>query len=458
MMKKLPLFLLFMLAAIVAKAQEFPSTSWSDVADTAWFNDSQDEFTISTAEELAGISQLVADGTTFEGKIFNIEADIDLDGNLWVPIGAYPDLFSGAVEGNGHVISNLWINTPDTDYAGLFGYTSNSTITNLHIDTANVIGFDSVGTLVANLYDNGSISECSAINITVSGNNNVGGLVGGLVTKSKISGSHAVGDVQGSVQVGGLLGSAWDNCTVQANYSKGTVSAGVLGGGLIGALPFSFTAPTLVSDCYSRASVVINGEKGGGLLGGADNALLLKNSYSTGTVSGGDLKGAAIGFLGGGITVENIYFDTESSGMTEAVGGYGGEPGSPDITGKTTAEMKDPEMVDLLNADTADGPWSIDPEVNDGYPILRQVLGVSDYQNTNVTVTIFPTIVEYEINISSDLGLKSYKVFNYTGSLIAEGDLEGFSSIVTFSSFSSGMYIMTIETEGGSVTKKFIKK
>lgn len=54
--------------------------------------------------------------------------------------------------------------------------------------------------------------------------------------------------------------------------------------------------------------------------------------------------------------MENIYFDTESSEMTEGVGGFGGAPTTPDITAKTTAEMKTNEMVDFLNANATDGP------------------------------------------------------------------------------------------------------
>ena len=94
-MKKLHLILVFLLVATVAKAQDFPTSSWSDLADTSWYDSNESEFTLTTAEELAGVSQLVASGTTFAGKMINIVADINLDGNLWTPIGAYPALFSG---------------------------------------------------------------------------------------------------------------------------------------------------------------------------------------------------------------------------------------------------------------------------------------------------------------------------------------------------------------------------
>ncbi len=458
MMKKLHLLLLFLLAFTIANAQDFPTSTWSDLADTSWYVSTDSEFTISTAEQLAGISQLVASGTTFAGKTITIASNIDLDGNLWTPIGAYPALFSGNVEGNNNTISNLWVNLPEKDFAGLFGYTSNSTFSNLQVDTAHIIGFDSVGTLVANLFDNGSIENCSAINISVTGNNNTGGLVGGIVTNSIVSKSHAIGDVTGSSQVGGLAGSGWDKIQVIECYSKGTVTANFLGGGLVGAFPFSFGAQSIIDNSYSRSLINVDAERAGGITGGADNALLIKNSYSTGTVNAFDVKGAIIGLFGGGIQIENVYFDTESSGMTDGVGAFGGTPSTPDITSKTTAEMKAFDMVDLLNADNVDGPWSIDSTVNEGYPILTSVLAVTDHEIDVTSVTIFPSVADNEINISSSVDLKTYSIYNLLGALVSKGNLNGLTSVLSVDYLSSGMYIMKINTEYGSITRKFIKR
>ena len=456
-MKKLHLFLVFLLVATVATAQDFPTSLWSDLADTSWYDSGQEEFTVSSAEQLAGVSQLVANGTTFEGKTINIGADIDLDGNLWTPIGAYPALFSGSVEGNDYTISNLWINLPNADFAGLFGYTATSTFSNIHVDTSHIIGFDSVGTLVANLFDSGSIINCSAINISVVGNNNTGGLVGGVVTNSSVTKSHAIGDVTGSSQVGGVAGSGWDKLDMTECYSEGTVTANFMGGGLVGAFPYSFGPTSTIDNSYSRSSVIVETDRAGGITGGADNALHVKNSYSTGTVSALNDAGAIIGFWGS-ISMENVYFDSESSGMTEGVGGFGGDPITPDITAKTTAEMKADEMVGLLNGDNSNGPWSIDPTVNDGYPVLNFILGVDNNSIDAASVTIFPTIVDNQLNITSTLELNGYSIYNITGALVSKGKLNGMSSVLTLDSLSSGMYIMRIDTQKGSIAKKFIKR
>lgn len=56
----------------------------------------------------------------------------------------------------------------------------------------------------------------------------------------------------------------------------------------------------------------------------------VSNCYATGTVSGSNYVGGLVGFNDNGSTVENSFWDTETSGQVSSAGG----------TGKTTAEMK----------------------------------------------------------------------------------------------------------------------
>lgn len=121
-MNKIYYILLLLLAVpLTNNAQTFPTSSWSNYADVSWYNGSQNTFTISTAEALAGLSQLVSQGNTFQGKSLIINADIDLGAHLWSPIGPNNDLpFSGSVDGGDFKISNLWINLPSGDWVGLF--------------------------------------------------------------------------------------------------------------------------------------------------------------------------------------------------------------------------------------------------------------------------------------------------------------------------------------------------
>ena len=65
--------------------------TWGDKADTSWYvHETESEYHIKTAEELAGLAQLVnADPgkTNFAGKTIYLDNDIDLSGREWISIG-----------------------------------------------------------------------------------------------------------------------------------------------------------------------------------------------------------------------------------------------------------------------------------------------------------------------------------------------------------------------------------
>ena len=52
---------------------------WDGSADSFWYNDTDTEFYISTAEELAGLSKLVNSGNSMEGKVIHLTNDIYLN-------------------------------------------------------------------------------------------------------------------------------------------------------------------------------------------------------------------------------------------------------------------------------------------------------------------------------------------------------------------------------------------
>ena len=111
-------------------------TIWDGTADISWYDASQNTFDISTPEQLAGVAQLVNNGTTtFEGKTLNMTADIWLNStgdstNNWVPIGGGSpssestgtgNAFRGAFNGQGHTIYNLYCDKGNTFHGGFIG-------------------------------------------------------------------------------------------------------------------------------------------------------------------------------------------------------------------------------------------------------------------------------------------------------------------------------------------------
>lgn len=119
---------------------------WDGSAKTDWYDTNPEalEFTINTAEDLAGLAKLVNESPhiNFAGKTVKLGADIFLneevlnenrelnDGSYkeWKPIGYVNSIaFQGTFDGQGHTISGLYsvvedIDNEDIDLCGLFGY------------------------------------------------------------------------------------------------------------------------------------------------------------------------------------------------------------------------------------------------------------------------------------------------------------------------------------------------
>ena len=132
--------------------------TWGDYADTSWYTDheSDNEYHITTAEQLAGLAKLVNTdpGTTnFAGKTFCLESDLDLYGHEWISIGTGRGgtqskySFCGVFDGQGHVISNLYshesyIKGADESHNllrnALFGNVYNGEVKNLGVADAEI--------------------------------------------------------------------------------------------------------------------------------------------------------------------------------------------------------------------------------------------------------------------------------------------------------------------------------
>lgn len=101
--------------------------------------------------------------------------DIDMTGVKWTPIGTKEKAFKGEFDGQGHVITNLNVNDPSLEYAGLFGYVSKfsnpATIKNLGV-FGEFSGGEYVGG-IAGYSENSEITNCFFIG-TVSGTNTNG--------------------------------------------------------------------------------------------------------------------------------------------------------------------------------------------------------------------------------------------------------------------------------------------
>ncbi len=136
------------------------------------------------------------------------------NGEGWTPIGGedtsaigrllfLSNPFAAIFEGNGHTVSNLFIDTDNVVLVGLFGYASSS-IRNMGVIDVDVKGADLAGGLIG--FNAGEI-RASYVTGRVSGVTNVGGLVGINQSTGEIRASYATGNVTGDSNAGGLVGS-----------------------------------------------------------------------------------------------------------------------------------------------------------------------------------------------------------------------------------------------------------
>lgn len=115
---------------------------WDGVSsDVSWYSESDTEFHIRRAAQLKGLSDLVKEGHSFEGKIVYLDDDIDLYTNSWCPIGVnYNVAFNGTFDARDHKVTNVCPKATDLSYYysmhyyGLFGAAgSKSIIRNLSV-------------------------------------------------------------------------------------------------------------------------------------------------------------------------------------------------------------------------------------------------------------------------------------------------------------------------------------
>jgi len=212
---------------------QFPETpvipeKWDGSVDTSWYNAEATEFKLYTAEEIAGLAQLVDSGETFEGKTIKLESDIDLsaDGKCFEPIGSYrkDKAFKGTFDGNGHTISNMSQNTwaLDNGYSygdlglGLFGAVEDATIKNVTLDGAEISGESAIcGTVVGCAY-----GDCTFENITVANTkcNDYQYYAGGVVGWA--SGNHVYKNIV--IDESTTIGGQWGDF--------GNANGGIIGG------------------------------------------------------------------------------------------------------------------------------------------------------------------------------------------------------------------------------------
>ena len=168
---------------------------------------------------------------------YELTADLDLDTNRsggadegdafwnggagWEPIGSDADPFAATFEGGGHVVSNLFIDRVRQNGVGLFGHVgAGASIRNLGVSDVSVTGNDGVGGLVGR--NQGYVEWCFATG-AVAGYDDVGG-VAGEFSAGRLRPCYFAGTVTGNDAVGGLVGRATAFSSFIGSYAASNTS------------------------------------------------------------------------------------------------------------------------------------------------------------------------------------------------------------------------------------------
>ncbi|MCB0342581.1 MAG: hypothetical protein H6626_04385 [Pseudobdellovibrionaceae bacterium] len=199
----------------------------------------------------------------------------------------------------------------------------------------------------------------------------VGGILGqngflnqnyNFLEKAGVHQSRAEADVSGDSQVGGLVGSLASFATIIASASSATGSVTATtstAGGLVG------VARGPIENCFATGNVS-SPNKAGGLIGDLNAALTLTNTYSLGVVTGAGSKGGLIGAESGQTaTYSSNYWNNEDNpSLNDRSEGDLGN--TAQIAKKAKAELK--QQSTFVNWNFID-IWSINETVS--YPELR---------------------------------------------------------------------------------------
>lgn len=256
------------------------------------------------------VKELNAIRDNLDGK-YILTNDIDVASiSDWAPIGSDAEPFTGIFDGNGYSVQNLKINiysdTTDSYYVGLFGAIDNAIVANVCIENADFMIDYPYETsyptgIVAGFCSDSKILNCSSsgkIESTLGGGFDVGGIVGivygtnGSLVENCVSSAHIsiIGKDEGSFNfpmghltiVGGIAGTVYENNIVSKCFYKGNINIQPLynarTGGIVGAAHNN--APVI--DCANTGDIYVNGLGYAGGICGVSHTI--ENCYNSGDV------------------------------------------------------------------------------------------------------------------------------------------------------------------------------
>lgn len=246
-----------------------------------------------------------------------IVADIDAN-NFTLANNSFT--FTGSIDGNNHVISNLNIEGRAI-FPSVSGTESDETKAVIKNIKFNNVKFnatvDDQGMLVGNAAY-GTIQNIHVYNGKISSTSSVGGLIGKATLNTKIEGCMVKGDIKAEGTAGGIVGSTMTGSYIKACSFKGSVEGESTVGGIIAEMSLNCGA---VTNCHVNADIKAK-HTIGGIVGSAIRQTIA-NNHVQGTLTATENRqwggGAKVGGIVGEyqMKVKSLSGDGEESETPE---------------------------------------------------------------------------------------------------------------------------------------------
>ena len=261
---------------------------YSGTPDTSWYTGSENEYVLTTADQLMGFQQLRAEDNTFEGITIKLGASMTInegtadelkakaaENYAWAGLNSENE-FKGTFDGQGNTISGVYMQLASAAKKGMFGTLGeNATIKNFTLDNSYFGGptaaeksnFGAIAGLVTG--KNVLISNVNVKAIVEEGSGeklaNVGGFIGAIIAEASI---------------------IIENCT----FDGSVTTTGECAGGFLGYLSFS-KAEVIIKNCTCNG-VVTAANGAGDIIGWAKKyaALTTDGCIGQGTLIGKEGK------------------------------------------------------------------------------------------------------------------------------------------------------------------------
>jgi len=358
-----------------------------------------------------------AGSTVFFRNLTFTNIDLHMSGNLSFRAGP---LFGGPLSNadrvtidNVHVVGGTITSTDagtGTSVGGLVGRIAHgSSITNCSVVGVNITAITVIGGVVG-------IVEATAANPTriercffdgsIRGGSGIGGIVGSSPAATHVSQCYSMGTITVERIAGGINSTPYAGSTISNSFSRMNVTAtgttnrievgGIAGRPNAGVLPVTVIENTYATGAIRAHTTTVAGNTSmaGGIAGrsniGNANFITIRNSVAANSsiiATGGETRaagyiGPAIGTTGMG-TLTNNLFNNQMPVPSATAGPHNPSHRNPAATfGRTFNQLRQlPTMtqaeLDAVRATYTgigwnfDTIWGLDPNRNDGYPILQ---------------------------------------------------------------------------------------